>query len=81
MIGALGTQEILRIRIGIAPEFKLDDGASYVLSQLKKSQLPVVDQALEDVADAVKIILSEGAAPAMNRFNRKPEQEEEGAAG
>lgn len=73
IISALGTQEILRIRIGIAPEFKLSDGASYVLSQLKKSQLPVVDQALEDVAEAVKIILSEGAAPAMSRFNRRPE--------
>ncbi len=80
ILGALGTQEILRIRIGIAPEFKVGDGASYVLSQLKKAQLPVVDQALEDAAEAVKIILSEGAAPAMNRFNRRPEQEE-GAAG
>ena len=81
IIGALGTQEFLRIRIGIAPEFKLNDGASYVLSQLKKSQLPVVDQALDDAAEAVKIILSEGAAPAMNRFNRKPETaSEDGAA-
>jgi peptidyl-tRNA hydrolase, PTH1 family len=71
IIGALGTQEFLRIRIGIAPDFKLSDGASYVLSQLKKSQLPVVDQALDDAAEAVKIILSEGPAPAMNRFNGK----------
>src|SRR5581483_715079 len=37
IIGALGTQEWLRIRIGIQPEFKVNDGASYVLSQLKKS--------------------------------------------
>jgi len=81
IIGSLGTQEFLRIRIGIAPEFKLNDGASYVLSQLKKSQLPVVDQALDDVAEAVKIILNEGAGPAMNRFNRKPEPPESGEAG
>jgi PTH1 family peptidyl-tRNA hydrolase len=77
IIGALGTQEFLRIRIGIAPEFKLNDGASYVLSQLKKSQLPVVDQALDEAAEAVKIILGEGPAPAMNRFNRKPEKADE----
>lgn len=77
IIGALGTQEFLRIRIGIAPEFKLSDGASYVLSQLKKSQLPVVDQALDDAAEAVKIILSDGPGPAMNRFNRKPEKADE----
>ena len=73
IIGSLATQEFLRIRIGIAPEFKLNDGASYVLSQLKKSQLPVVDQALDEAAEAVKIILGEGPAPAMNRFNRKNE--------
>ena len=74
IIGALGTQEFLRIRIGIEPEFKLNDGASYVLSQLKKSQLPIVAQALDDAVDAVKIIFSEGPAPAMNKFNRKPEK-------
>lgn len=73
IIGALGTQEFLRIRIGIGPEFKLNDGAGYVLSQLKKSQLPIVAQQLDDAAEAVKIIFSEGAAPAMNKFNRKPE--------
>jgi peptidyl-tRNA hydrolase, PTH1 family len=75
IIGALGTQEFLRVRIGIQPEFKLSDGASYVLSQLKKSQLPVVDQALEETAEAVKVILSEGAGPAMTRFNRKKVEE------
>jgi peptidyl-tRNA hydrolase, PTH1 family len=82
IIGSLGSQEFLRIRIGIAPEFKLSDGAGYVLSQLKKSQLPVVDQALDDAAEAVKVILGEGAGPAMTRFNRKPEKasEEDGAA-
>jgi PTH1 family peptidyl-tRNA hydrolase len=80
IIGALGTQEFLRIRIGIAPEFKLNDGASYVLSQLKKSQLEVVAQQLDDTVEAVKIILSEGPAPAMNKFNRKPEQAAEDEA-
>jgi PTH1 family peptidyl-tRNA hydrolase len=81
IIGAVGTQEWLRIRIGIQPEFKVGDGASYVLSQLKKAQLPVVDQALEDAAEAVKIILSEGPGPAMNKFNRKPEPPESDSAG
>jgi peptidyl-tRNA hydrolase, PTH1 family len=80
IIGALDTQEFLRIRIGIAPEFKLNDGASYVLSQLKKSQLPVVDQALDDAVEAVKIILTEGPGPAMNRFNRKTDTPDEPGA-
>jgi hypothetical protein len=42
-----------------------------VLSQLKKSQYEVVDQELDAAAEAVKVILTEGPAAAMNRFNRK----------
>lgn len=71
IIGALGTEEFMRIRLGIAPERKVGDGAKYVLSQLKKAQYPVVDETLDAAAEAVKVILSEGIAVAMNRFNRK----------
>jgi PTH1 family peptidyl-tRNA hydrolase len=49
------------------------DGAKYVLSQFKKSQLPVVDQMLDQAAEAVRVILAEGVQAAMNRFNRKEE--------
>ena len=74
IIGALGgSQEFLRIRLGIAPDRPVRDGASYVLSQLKKSQMTVVDEMLDAAADAVKVILSEGPDAAMNRFNRKPD--------
>jgi len=70
IIGALGTQEFLRIRIGIAPEKK-------ILKPFRKSQLKHVDEALDEAAEAVKIILTEGRAAAMNRFNRKPKAPEE----
>jgi PTH1 family peptidyl-tRNA hydrolase len=74
IIGALGgSQEFLRIRLGIAPDRPVGDGAAYVLSQWKKSQMEAVDGMLEAAAEAVKVILSEGPAAAMNRFNRKPE--------
>jgi PTH1 family peptidyl-tRNA hydrolase len=55
----------------------LSDGASYVLSQLKKSQLEIVAQQLDDTAEAVEIILRDGPGPAMNKFNRKPEPPED----
>jgi len=76
VVGALGTQEFARIRLGIAPDFKVGDGASYVLSQLKKSQYDAVDQMLDSAAEAVKVIVTEGVAPAMNRFNRKADAAE-----
>jgi len=75
IIGALGTQDFLRIRIGVAPERKIEDGQSYLLSPLRKAELAVVDGMLDTAADAVKAILTEGAAAAMNRFNRKEEKE------
>ncbi len=74
IVGALGSEEFLRIRLGIAPERKVGDGARYVLGQFRRSQYKAVDQMLDTAADAVEAILKEGAAAAMNRFNRKPEE-------
>jgi PTH1 family peptidyl-tRNA hydrolase len=76
LIGALGTQEFLRIRIGIAPERKIADGAKYVLTPFRKGQLKTIDAILETAAEAVNVIVKEGPAKAMNRFNRKAEPEE-----
>jgi PTH1 family peptidyl-tRNA hydrolase len=74
IIGALGgSQEFLRIRLGIAPDRPVGDGAAYVLSQLKKAQMETVDGMLEAASEAVKTILGEGPEAAMNRFNRKPD--------
>jgi PTH1 family peptidyl-tRNA hydrolase len=77
IIGALGTQEFLRIRLGIAPERKIADGVKFVLTPFRKAQLKVVDEVLDRAAEAVRLILDEGPAAAMNRFNRKPEEQEE----
>jgi PTH1 family peptidyl-tRNA hydrolase len=73
VIGAMETQEFLRIRLGIAPDHPVKDGAGYVLSPWKKKELTVVDEMLDRAADAVETIIKEGAAAAMNRFNRKAE--------
>ena len=76
VIGALGTQEITRVRMGVAPEHPVSDGAAYVLSQFKKAQYPVLDEVLDMAAEAVRVILAEGVQAAMNRFNRKVEGDE-----
>ena len=73
IIGALGTQDFLRIRIGVAPDHKVEDGQRYLLAPLRKTELKVVDEVLDTVQEAVKVILQEGPAAAMNRFNRKQE--------
>jgi PTH1 family peptidyl-tRNA hydrolase len=76
VIGALGTQEFLRIRLGVTPDGKkVLEGARYLLKPLRKAQLKIVDEVLDRAAEAVKVILTEGPAAAMNRYNRKLEAE------
>jgi PTH1 family peptidyl-tRNA hydrolase len=75
IIEALGTQDFLRIRIGVAPDRKVEDGQRYLLSPMRKAELKVVGEMLDTTAEAVKTILKEGPAAAMNRFNRKAEEE------
>jgi peptidyl-tRNA hydrolase, PTH1 family len=77
IINALGTQDFLRIRMGVAPDHKIEDGMSYLLAPFRKAQLKVVDEMLDVAADAVKAILTDGVAAAMNRFNRKVETEKD----
>ena len=78
ILGALGTDEFLRIRLGIGPDHKVSDGAKYVLTPFRKAQDAAVDEMLDAAAQAVDVILKEGRAAAMNRFNRKNEPEEGG---
>jgi len=74
ILGALNTDEFLRIRLGIAPDRKVGDGAKFVLTPFRKSQEKTIDGILDAGALAVEVILKDGAAAAMNRFNRKPEE-------
>jgi PTH1 family peptidyl-tRNA hydrolase len=80
ILGALNTDEFLRIRLGIAPDRKVADGVKYVLTPFRKAQEKIVVEILETAVLAVEVILKEGPAAAMNRFNRKNEPEDEAEA-
>jgi len=73
ILGALGTEEWVRVRVGIAPEHKPADGARFVLTPFRKGELVMVDETIERAADAVKAIVTDGVQAAMNRFNRRPD--------
>jgi PTH1 family peptidyl-tRNA hydrolase len=74
IINALQTQEVARIRLGVAPDDPAKGGASYILSPFRKSQLAKVDELLDLAAQAVTVVLNEGIKAAMNRFNRKNDE-------
>jgi peptidyl-tRNA hydrolase, PTH1 family len=75
--GALGSEEWLRIRIGVAPPG--DEAAEnarrgrkdYVLTPMRKAQLAILDEVLDRTARAVEMVLAQGAGPTMNEFNRR----------
>jgi peptidyl-tRNA hydrolase, PTH1 family len=77
IIDAMGTNDFLRIRMGVAPDHKVEDGIGYLLSPFRKAQRKVVDEMLEFAAEAVKAIVTDGEAAAMNRFNRKLDTEKD----
>ena len=75
IIDSLGTKDFVRIRIGVAPEHKLSGGKEYLLSPMRKAQLKVLDSIVADAAVAAEMIVKDGPAAAMQRFNGKPEEE------
>lgn len=71
IIGALGTNEFVRVRLGIHPGHPVGDGARFVTSPWKKALLPAVDEMLDRAAEAARVIVEEGPEKAMNRFNQR----------
>jgi PTH1 family peptidyl-tRNA hydrolase len=81
---ALGTQEWLRLRIGVGPDLPPEaiaaaggrrPGRDFLLSPMRKADLAVLDEVLDRVATATRRILGEGPAAAMNEFNRKDREQ------
>ena len=63
--------EFPRVRLGVQPEEFRGDLKEYVLRQIRRDEEDVVAEEIEQGAEAVKVIVAEGTAPAMNRFNRR----------
>jgi PTH1 family peptidyl-tRNA hydrolase len=78
LIRSLGTQDFVRVRIGVNPGHPLTSGADYLLSPVKRSLRKELDLAVEAAAEAVESIIAEGVEKAMTRFNRRaPGNQEE----
>jgi PTH1 family peptidyl-tRNA hydrolase len=77
--GALGNQEWLRLRIGVAQDLPPEavaaggrrHGKDYLLSPMRKADLTVLDEVLDRVATATRRIIEDGPPAAMNEFNRR----------
>jgi peptidyl-tRNA hydrolase, PTH1 family len=72
IIDSIGGKDFVRIRIGVAPEYAVRDGKQYLLSAMSKARLKALEPILVDAAAAAAMIVKEGPAAAMQKFNQKP---------
>jgi len=80
VIGALGTQEFTRVRLGFRPDHPIGDGAKFVLAPFKRGEMQGVAEIVARGCAAVETIIAEGVEKAMTMFNRRAgglQQEEE----
>jgi PTH1 family peptidyl-tRNA hydrolase len=69
IIGAVGTNEFTRLRIGIQPEHPLSDSKRFVLDSFPGSAKPEVEKILDRSAEALHAILRDGVLKAMTEYN------------
>jgi PTH1 family peptidyl-tRNA hydrolase len=69
VIAALGTNEFIRLRMGIQPLHPISDARRFVLDSFARSERVLVEESLELAAKAVKCVLKDGVLVAMSRFN------------
>ena len=69
----LHTDDFARVRIGIGKPNHKTQGADHVLKRPGKGDRGELDVIVQEAADAVELILTDGIAAAMNRYNTRPD--------
>lgn len=65
----LHTADFLRVRIGIGKPPGRQPGADYVLRRPSRADRELLDVAVEQAADALECLATDGTEAAMNRYN------------
>ena len=71
VIRAIGTQDFMRLWVGIGRPDRKGKVVGHVLSAPAKAEVDLIDGAVERAAQAVLLLLSDGPARVMNEVNRK----------
>lgn len=75
VIREIGTNEFIRIRLGIGPEKVWGDLKDYVLGKMNRAERDIASHMTAEAAEAVETIVAEGVEKAMQRFNRRKPSE------
>ena len=71
IIAHLGHDNFIRVKMGVGEKPKGWDLVDYVLGHFSVPEREVMDKAAERAAEAIRVIIDQGADAAMNEFNRK----------
>ena len=71
IIQQLGTDQFLRLRLGIGKPESSEDTVEFVLRPFRSGELKQRNEILDRAVEAVEVILSEGVEAAMNRFHNQ----------
>lgn len=71
VLGALGTEEVPRLRVGIGPPPVDLDLATFVLSPPKPEEIPILTEACDFAAELARIFLEKGLPAALDAFSRR----------
>lgn len=71
IIANLGHDVFVRIRVGVGEKPREWDMVDHVLGHFTTAERKLMDESVSRAAEAVRVILSQGADAAMNEFNRK----------
>jgi len=69
IIDCLRTNEFPRLRIGIQPEHPIGQAKNFVLENFSKKESETVEKILEESANAIRSMITDGTEKAMARWN------------
>jgi len=69
IIAEVGTDEFIRLRIGIQPDHPISDAKRFVLDQFSGTERSLVEETIARSVQAVRTIIRDGALKAMMEFN------------
>jgi peptidyl-tRNA hydrolase, PTH1 family len=67
----MGTNDYMRVRIGVGKPSTKEQGADHVLSSIPPAERKILDIAIETACDAVERIMKEGLDAAMREYNAR----------
>lgn len=74
----LGHDEFQRVKMGVGQKPEGYDLVDYVLGHFPKEEREIMDESAKRAADAIEVMIAEGADAAMNLYNSAKQKEQHG---